>query len=61
MSKRLVVRCAVYDSDKLVEVIEQSMPPRELAVALRRAHFNSRFVAAMESEYKVIFTSKKEG
>jgi hypothetical protein len=58
--KKITVRCIVSEQDgRVVEVIEQAMPRKELTVALRRTHFNSRFVAALESGRRVIFEERK--
>lgn len=58
-NRRIVVRCVVYDGERLIEVKEQEMPNVQLRVALRRAHFNSSFVEAMERGYTIAFESKE--
>ena len=57
---RKIIRCAVYDGDKLVEMIEQAVVETELPVVLRRVHFQWRFIEAMTSGKRVVFESRDE-
>lgn len=59
MISRLVLRCSVYDGDRPVEIKEQVMTRSELPVALRRVHFNTSFVAAIENGYRIVFEQRE--
>ena len=58
MSDRIIVRCIVYDAERVVELIEQPVPRDQLRVAFLRQHFNSRLIHGMDKGYRVVFESR---